>query len=137
MGNQIKTAKMSNLQRFRADGLIPSPPGDLNDYGLAEWNRVCSIYVETNTLTEIDQSMLYAYCNEWGKYLYFEKELKEAGRIAKAPSGYLIVHPYESMSKKALMAAVEIGKHFGMTPLSRGKLKTGGRKGAVKQFVLD
>ncbi len=128
---------MGQIQRFEAKGLIPKPPGDLNDYGMAEWSRVCSILVENTNLEEMDMSMLYAYCNEWGKYIFFEKELENMGRVARAPSGYPIVHPYESMAKKALAMALDIGKQFGMTPASRGKLKKSNKKSQPAKFSLD
>ncbi len=81
--------------------------------------------------------MLFAYCNEFGKYLFFEKEMQVTGRIIKSPSGYPVHHPYESMAKKSLQAAIDIGKNFGLTPLSRSKMKSAVKKAKTVKFSLD
>lgn len=129
---------MNEIAKFDGQNpLIPSPPGELNQDGLNEWNRVCTIFQEGNILNELDLSMLFAYCNEYGKYLFFERELKSVGRIAKAPSGYPMIHPYESMAKKALATAMEIAKQFGMTPISRKKIGNDKRNHKRIKFELD
>jgi P27 family predicted phage terminase small subunit len=98
---------------------IPLPPNQLNQWGVEEWNRIVPQLMDYGLFTEFDKTMLYSYCNEYGKYIEYETILKEQGRIKKAPSGYPIVHPLESMAQRSLQNAIKIASQFGFTPVSR------------------
>jgi P27 family predicted phage terminase small subunit len=109
---------------------VPLPPHDLNEWGRVEWNRIVPQLIDYGLFTEFDKSMLYSYCNEYGKYVEYETILKEKGRIKKAPSGYPMINPLESMAQRALKNAITIATQFGFTPSSR----TGIQAGSGNQF---
>jgi phage terminase small subunit len=111
---------LAQIEDYRNQN-IPEPPGVLNEHGITEWRRIHS---DANILF-VNPSILYAYCNEFGKYIFYEQELAKVGRVVKAPSGYPIVHPYEAMSKAALKAAMDTARRFGISaPQLQQKKKT-------------
>lgn len=102
--------------------LIPPPPEGLNDDGQKEWTKITRELIALGVFTKVDDSMLFTYCKEFGKYLHYERELDRVGRLLKAKSGYLMIHPYEPLAQKSLKAALQIAIQFGLTPSSRTRI---------------
>ncbi len=97
----------------------PIAPHHLNQWGLEEWERIVPMLIDYNLFTEFDKTMLYNYCNEYGKYIEYEIILKQQGRVIKTKTGYPIPNPLESMAQRSLQNAMKIADKFGFTPASR------------------
>ena len=113
-------------------------PEDLSDLAVKEWQRVLPQLVESGIIKNIDYSMFWAYCHEWGKYIEFEKKLISEGRVFKAPkTGYPMVSPYVQLSDQAFKKAKEIASNFGLTPSARTiSLKGKSDTKKIKTFEL-
>jgi P27 family predicted phage terminase small subunit len=99
----------------------PAPPG-LNEDGEREWGKLTRELIALGVFTSIDDSMLYAYCKEFGKYLHYERELSRLGRTVKSKTGFLFVHPFETLANRSLKAAFQIAVQFGLTPSARTRI---------------
>jgi P27 family predicted phage terminase small subunit len=106
----------------------PIAPHFLNQWGLEEWERITPLLIDYNLLTEFDKSMLYNYCNEYGKYIECEIILRQQGRVIKTKTGYPIVNPLESMAQRSLQNAMKIADKFGFTPASRTSISATPKK---------
>ena len=103
-----------------------APPHKLEGYALAEWNRLLPQLKLSGVVGKIDQSSLFALCNEWGKYMDAEELLKKNGRVVKSPNGYPMIHPYEIISAQSFKRYKEMATQFGVTPASRSKVGSSG-----------
>lgn len=98
---------------------IPTPPHEMNEWGLQEWNRIVPQLIDYNLFTEFDKTMIFNFCNEYGKYIEYEIILKQQGRVLKTKTGYPMPNPYDSMAQRSLQNAMKIADKFGFTPASR------------------
>lgn len=110
---------------------IPKPaPNELNAEGKAEWEKIYRELVEVGVMTVIDDSMLFTYCNEFGKYLELEKKLNgNNGRTVENVAGNIVVSADELLAQKCLKEARTTAMQFGLTPSSRTRIPSGIKQG--------
>lgn len=105
-----------------------SAPDQLSEDAKKEWNEIAPTLFKNKMLTVTDRKLLMAYCTEMAKYMNFNKEMELSGAYMlplKNSKGLVVNYmqnPLIAMADRALSAAKDIGVHFGLTPLSRGKL---------------
>jgi len=110
-----------NEPKFPAS--TPTPPAILGREGKREWRRIHKLFSAVGLITEADRTALALYCQAFEKWWEAARHLKEEGSIIKAPSGYPIINPWESIEKNAKAEMRSLISEFGMTPASRSKLK--------------
>lgn len=113
----------------RFDPSQPTPPPFLNDDAKVEWGRVSGILYEAGVLTEIDRSVLAAYCQAYGVWAQAEREigkLQDAsvlnGLLMKTKDGNFIQQPLLGIANKARADAIKFASEFGMGPSSRARM---------------
>ncbi|MPN26884.1 hypothetical protein SDC9_174310 [bioreactor metagenome] len=115
---------------------IPSPPGHLNKWAKMMWRIVAKYLLKHGMLTILDLYSLEVLCEQYGIY----RELKDAmthreqpgeKRIKISLSQYLkgknsqTMLEYTSM-RGAFERYTVLLREFGLSPVSRGRLKTMG-----------
>lgn len=102
-----------------------APPEGLNQHGTKEWNRIIPMLRAAGILSGLDESALFALCNEWGKYKDAEDKLMAMGRVIKAPkTGYPMLNPYETISGQSYKRYKEMAVQFGLTPAARSRVSS-------------
>jgi len=79
----------------------PQPPSWLSSYPIEEWNRVAPTLWMIGSLTDVDTSMLAAYCDAFGRYrqavedfkAFAEAQKQTHGVVMKTQSGKLPSEP--------------------------------------------
>ena len=102
---------------------IPDMPDFLKAESVEEWNRIVGYLYNLGLLTQIDRSSLAAYCEAFGLWCACQRKIAQTGLLIKAPSGYPILNPLLSISRKAVDQMKAFAVEFGMTPASRTRIE--------------
>lgn len=97
-------------------------PESLDEEGAAEWNRIVDELRTSGVVTKMDETILWAYCQEFSIAKKAAKELKGNGLIIKAPSGYPIKNPYLSIQHRSLYLLKSLASELGLSPSSRSRV---------------
>ena len=131
-----------NKDRIRVDEPKPRPitpevPPTLDKYAKAEWKRMVPILERNRLLTEVDGNTLAAYCQLISLNIQTSKALKRCGykmvaekhTVDGAGNEFIEVkaNPLVNQQLKIISQLVPYFREFGMTPVSRTKISTGGR----------
>lgn len=100
------------------------PPDFLIEPAKEEWSRIYAEMKELGILTNLDSSVLAAYCTAYALWRQANEYIKEEGILVNAPSGYPMQAPYVAVLNKQVDIMVKLASEFGMTPASRTKIKT-------------
>jgi len=116
--NEMEVARLVN---------IPSPPMQLSEQGLIEWEIITGELHSKKMLHLVDLSIIAAYCNEMALYIETEKILLLNGRIDEFynDEGMLIRRqgkPEQKIAKDSLATALKIAAQFGLTPSARTRI---------------
>lgn len=116
----------------QASGLkdIPKPQPWVCTEGKRVFKQTIEELNKTGILSTLDINAFNAACNEFGKYIQYQKLLKKEGLMYKVSrttaKGEMYeteeIRPEVKLSKESLKAAKELFAVFGLTPLDRGKL---------------
>jgi P27 family predicted phage terminase small subunit len=126
-----------------AEPQLPAPaptfdavPPELTDDAAAvrEWTRLAPIMRTRGQITDADRAALIALCLEWSRYLGALQKIATLGMVVKAPSGYPMQNPYLPIATKALAACSRLWPELGLTPSSRGRVKTNGGPDPFSEF---
>ena len=109
----------------------PTPPDFLNDHAKVEWGRIVGTLFRAGLMTELDRSVLAAYCQSYGRWVQAERAL---ARMAEAQADFdqaltIVTHngtamqnPLIGIANKAKADTVRYALQFGMTPSARSKV---------------
>jgi len=109
---------------------VPSPPPQLDAYGVEEWCRVADGLHAMGVLTGIDQQTLAAYCGAYSRWRHAEEELNKIkaekselnAMILQTVSGNYIQQPLIGIANKAAHDMMRYAAEFGLTPSARARL---------------
>ena len=101
---------------------LPVAPDWLNDWAKDEWYVVVGWLHSMNMLSQIDTSILAAYCQQMGVYREAEEQLQGGKRTTTTDKGYEMASPWVSIGSKALQMALKIAAEYGLTPSSRSRI---------------
>ncbi len=112
---------------------IPSCPPHLDDDAKKEWKRVSRVLKSIGLITDLDRSVLAAYCEAYARWaqaitkvhemgmIYAEgRTVDEKGVVIKA--GIPKANPYIKIARDAYDQMVKTASLFGMSPSSRASL---------------
>ena len=109
----------------------PSPPDFLNERAKEEWDRVVGTLFRTGLMTELDRSVLAAYCQSYGRWVQAERALARTA-VAQADSdqaltivthnGTAMQNPLIGIANKAKGDMVRFALEFGMTLSARSRV---------------
>lgn len=101
---------------------LPSCPSHLSGPAKAEWKRLAKTLFDMGVLTQVDRSVLAAYCQAYGRWVEAELKLKETPPLLKTPAGYVQVSPWMSVANKQLELMAKFMSELGLTPSSRTRI---------------
>ena len=100
----------------------PPKEANLSGMSLRIWHEVISLIGDN--VKEIDYYDIAKYCNEESLYWKCTHDLEEMGTsLIYSDSGYPQNHPYVNQRNSHLSNAIKIGDKYGLSPLSRSKIK--------------
>jgi len=111
--------------------VLPSPPAELSEDALAEWNRVASDLYGLGILTAIDRAALAAYAQAYGRWVQAEraaarmadKDQLTSGLMIRTTNGNAVQNPLIGVANKAMADMVRYAAEFGMTPSARSRIQ--------------
>jgi P27 family predicted phage terminase small subunit len=74
------------------------------------------------TLKAVDQNILAAYCQAYGRYVDAEKVLKEKGPLYRTKSDNVITSPMLWVSNKAVEQMLKLGAELGIGAATRSRV---------------
>lgn len=98
-------------------------PGWMSLAAKAEWRRIMPALTKRRLLTETDLAQLESYCVAVGMAREAEAEIARDGIVIDAPQGKKR-HPAVGVMHASMAEARRIAAEFGLTPVSRARLKT-------------
>jgi P27 family predicted phage terminase small subunit len=103
---------------------IPTCPAHLQPTAKAEWKRLAQQLHHLGVLTELDRSVLAAYCQAYGRWVDAERRLKETPPLLKTPAGYVQPSPWLAISNKSVELMHKFATELGLSPASRSRVTT-------------
>ena len=100
----------------------PTCPSYLSPTAKAEWKRLAGALNEIGLLTQIDRTVLAAYCQAYGRWVEAEKRLAETPPLLKTPAGYVQTSPWITISNKQVELMVRLMGELGLSPSARARL---------------
>jgi P27 family predicted phage terminase small subunit len=127
-GNKGKRALPAHEPKPPSD--MPEPPPFLNAYGLQEWHRVAGTLHAIGSLSNIDQSVLAAYCTAYALWRHAEEDLERMrqmdgsthGAVLKTKQGNLIQNPLIGVVNTARRDVQRLAAEFGLSPSARTQI---------------
>lgn len=109
----------------------PACPEFLNAYARAEWHRVAETLYSLGTLSQIDQSMLAAYCTAYARWRQAEEDLERMTQtdatthaaVIRTRQGNLIQNPLVGVANTALREMQRLAAEFGLSPSARTQIE--------------
>jgi P27 family predicted phage terminase small subunit len=132
-GNPGKQALHPEVQPTIPDA-VPGPPAFLNGDARQEWVRAAPDLHRLGMLTVLDLSVFGAYCQSFGRWMEFERDIA-AMRAAGAFDQAMQLVP---KAERAAADMVRYAGEFGMSPVARTKLAgsaAAARKAAPSKFA--
>ncbi|WP_347312034.1 phage terminase small subunit P27 family [Defluviimonas sp. SAOS-178_SWC] len=100
----------------------PTCPAHLSATAKTEWKRLACVLNEIGLLTQIDRTVLAAYCQAYGRWVEAERKLAETPPLLKTPAGYVQVSPWITISNKQVELMTRLMAELGLSPSSRSRL---------------
>ena len=120
-----------NANEANPDLAQPTPPDFLNNHAKVEWGRIVGRLFRAGLMTELDRSVLAAYCQSYGRWVQAEHALTQMAEAqADADESLTIVthngtamqNPLIGIANKAKADTVRYALEFGMTPSARSRV---------------
>lgn len=117
-------------------GDIPACPDWLHKYAKMEWEALAETLYAMNVLTQIDQTLLAAYCMAYARWRQAEEDLAEMARtdelthgaLLKTKEGNAVQNPLIGVANVARRDMLRLAVEFGLTPSSRTTIEAGKRE---------
>jgi P27 family predicted phage terminase small subunit len=123
---------LTGSRRVRRDGREPMPPSglpprptDLDDVGLAEWDRLIPELSRLGLLTQIDWTLPWLCCDTYSECVRMRRTLARlagGGFLLRAPDGTVKANPLYIQYLKAKHQLRLLLGEMGLTPASRARL---------------
>lgn len=125
-----RTETRTNEPVFTTPAEMPEPPYYLNAEAAEEWRRVIADLYSTGVYTNVDQTMLAAYCMAFSRWVRAEQDLEKMaamdptthGMMMKTSNGNAIQNPLVGVASTARRDMQRLAAEFGLTPSSRTQL---------------
>jgi P27 family predicted phage terminase small subunit len=101
-----------------------------------EWYRLRPILEKMGTLKAVDQNILAAYCQAYGRYVDAEKVLKEKGPLYRTKSDNVITSPMLWVSNKAVEQMLKLGAELGIGAATRSRVNVEDKDGRKDSMEL-
>ena len=144
-----KKSLNDQLDSVNPDVEIPDCPPHLMIEAKAEWARISVELKELRLIALIDRAALALYCQAWARWVWAEKKLKAAVKLAEkkrkafeddpanegkeyqggdgytivTPNGQLGYSPHWVMANKAMDQVDKFLQSFGLSPSARSRIR--------------
>jgi P27 family predicted phage terminase small subunit len=112
---------------------MPRCPSHLDAEARREWRRVAPQLYECGLLTVLDADALAVYCACWSHWVAAERHLEEHGLVVLT-NGVERASPWVKIALDAQRMMLLIAGEFGMTPLSRQRIRVVAPPAAADPF---
>ncbi|MHC4197299.1 MAG: phage terminase small subunit P27 family [Planctomycetota bacterium] len=119
--------KPLNKHEPQAQVILPKCPRELKGKARAEWNKVVPILHSTRILTELDLSLLKAYCQAWrllqDAQEHLALDVKQNGDFTiTSAGGQVYQNPHVGLVQRQFQIVRSLQSELGMTPSARSKI---------------
>jgi P27 family predicted phage terminase small subunit len=130
-GNPSKKPVSQLLGEFKPEVDVPDCPPVLWPEAKRHWKELTQELYRYGLISKLDRAMLAFGCQEWARWHWAEKKIRdlnradpsgEAGLIDKAPSGYRMQSVYLQISVKAQERYEKVVNAFGLSAASRSRV---------------
>lgn len=112
-----------NRKEPQPERRIPSCPKHLKGAALTEWKRVAPVLWKLGVLTELDRTVLAAYCTAYADYVEACEHVQQRGAVIKARKGGEYQNLWVGIKKRSMDQMVKYAGELGLTPSSRGRVQ--------------
>ena len=113
---------------------VPAAPAYVSGHSRIEWERVIGDLCSTGVYSNLDQTMLAAYCMAYGRWRLAEdvaaklaaQDPTTHGFLLKTQAGNVIQNPAIGIANVARRDMLRLAAEFGLTPSSRVALNDAG-----------
>ena len=99
------------------------PPLALGKIARKEWDRVVPILLTLHMITELDLSMLAAYCHSFQQWVESGQKITELGYVSIGLKGGVSVNPYVWINSSAQKSMIQAAQELGLSPVQRSRMK--------------
>lgn len=101
---------------------LPTCPAHLSATARSEWKRLARVLNGIGLLTQIDRTVLAAYCQAYGRWVEAERRLSETPPLLKTPAGYVQASPWIAIANRQVELMTRLMAELGLTPAARSRL---------------
>jgi P27 family predicted phage terminase small subunit len=120
-----------NKKEAKPKPILPEPPPELSEDARALWDKTALRLHACGLLTEIDGTVLAAYCQAYGRWAQAERGLADMRRLDPVTSGLMIrtkqgnviQNPLVGTANKAMNDMVRFAVELGMSPSARSRVQ--------------
>lgn len=149
MGVAPKKSLNDQVDSVNPDVEIPGCPPHLMPEAVKEWKRITPELVKLNLIAKIDRAALSLYCQAWARWVWAERTLRAAVKMAESKraafeadpanegkdypggDGYTIVtpngqfgySPHWVIANKAMEQVDKFLQSFGLSPSARSRVR--------------
>lgn len=149
LGAPPKKSLNDQLDSVNPDVEIPDCPPHLMSEAKAEWRRISEELVKLRLIAKIDRAALALYCQAWARWVWAEKKLRAAVKLAEerreafeadpantgkdwmggdgytvvTPNGQLGYSPHWVIANKAMDQVDKFLQSFGLSPSARTRIR--------------
>ena len=102
---------------------MPACPAHLDQEAKKEWTRTGKLLMDVGLLTDLDRSVLAAYCDAYSRWVAATKKCQEVGMVFQRRDGTPVLNPYLRIARESYDQMLKAGTLIGMSPSSRASLK--------------
>ncbi|MCB2136637.1 MAG: phage terminase small subunit P27 family [Rhodobacteraceae bacterium] len=109
-------------QEPRPPATLPTCPAHLLPTAKTEWKRLARVLNGIGLLTQIDRTVLAAYCQAYGRWVEAERKLADTPPLLKTPAGYVQASPWITIANRQIELMTRLMAELGLTPSARSRL---------------
>jgi P27 family predicted phage terminase small subunit len=143
-GNPSKKSLADLVDELQPEVEIPGCPPHLLPEARKEWKRITPELERYGLVSKLDRSALALYCQAWARWVWAERQLQRAQRLAEekmaeaeaagkeytggdgltvpTPNGHMSYSPHWVIANKAMEQVHKYQASFGLDPASRGRV---------------
>lgn len=143
-GNASKKPIADLVDGLQVEVEIPDCPPHLLPEARKEWRRITPELERYGLISKLDRSALALYCQAWARWVWAEKSLARAQKLAAeamvaaeaagkpyeggdgvvvmTPNGHMTYSPHWVIANKAMEQVNKYLASFGLDPATRGKV---------------
>ena len=105
---------------------MPQPPADFDGIALAKWEEISALLVERGHWEASDAGPLRILCLSYAAHDQATQTIKQMGDVLQSERGFTR-NPACLNQNAAAGTIAKLSAQFGLTPVSRSKIKGGGK----------